>query len=65
MQDAVKHLRWSFLTKSLLGSEANSEPWQTSKMELLVKIAKNKNSFTIFVKISILDVWQDSEYASF
>ena len=33
-------------------------------MELFVKIVKNEKPFTIFVKTSILDVWQGSEYAS-
>ena len=33
-------------------------------MELFAKIVKNENPFTIFVKTSILDVWQGSEYAS-
>ena len=32
-------------------------------MELFVKIVKNEKPFTIFAKTSILDVWQDSEYA--
>ena len=46
----------------ILGSkafiEAHSEPWQTSKMERLVKI-------TIFAKRSILDAWHGSEYAPY
>ena len=33
-------------------------------MELFAKIVKNEKPFTIFVKSSILDVWQDYEYAS-
>ena len=33
-------------------------------MELFGKINKNEKPFTIFVKISILDVWQGSEYVS-
>ena len=32
-------------------------------MELFAEIGKNEKSFTIFVKSSILDVWQGSEYA--
>ena len=35
-----------------------------SKMEFFAKIVKNEKLFTIFVKTSILDVWQGSEYAS-
>ena len=33
-------------------------------MELIAKIVKNEKPFTIFVKTSILDIWQASEYAS-
>ena len=33
-------------------------------MEFFAKIVKNEKLFTIFVKTSILDVWQGSEYAS-
>ena len=32
-------------------------------MESFVKIVKNEKSFIIFVKTSILNVWQVSEYA--
>ena len=49
---------------SLLGLQGNSESCQTSKMEVFAKIVKNKKPFTIFVKTSILDVWQGSKYAS-
>ena len=33
-------------------------------MERFAKIVKNEKPFTIFVKTSILDIWQGSEYAS-
>ena len=34
-------------------------------MELFIKIVvKKEKPFTIFVKTSILDIWQGSEYAS-
>ena len=33
-------------------------------MEVFAKIVKNEKPLTIFVKISILDVWQGSECAS-
>ena len=33
-------------------------------MELFVSIVKKEKPYTIFVKTSILDVWQGSEYAS-
>ena len=58
------HPRWSFLYKSLLASEVNSESRQTSKMELFAKIVKKEKPFTIFRTTSILDVWQGSEDAS-
>ena len=45
-------------------SEAYSEPCQTSKMEVFTKIVNGFSFLTIFAKSSILDVWQDSEFAS-
>ena len=33
-------------------------------MKLFTKIVTKEKPFTIFVKASILDVWQGSEYAS-
>ena len=48
-----------FLT-FLMTSEAYSEPIQTSKMALSVKIAKG---IIVFARSSILDVWLGSEYA--
>ena len=44
-------------------SEAYSEPYQLSKMERFAKIINGFQPLTIFAKQSILDVWQDSEYA--
>ena len=44
--------------------EAYSEACQTSKMELFAKTINGWKSLTIFAKISILDVWQGSEYTS-
>ena len=64
IQDPAKHLRWRFFRKSLLGSEVNSESCKTSKVKLFAEIVKTEKPFTIFVKASILDVWQGSEYAS-
>ena len=43
-------------------SEAYSKPCQTSKMEVSTKIVNGFSFLTIFVKIIILDVWQDSEF---
>ena len=64
IQNPVKKLRWGFFRELLLASEVNSESCHTSKMELFAKTVKNEKPFTIFVKSSILDVWQGSEYAS-
>ena len=47
-----------------MGLQGNSESCQASKLEHFTKIVKNEKPFTIFVKTSILDVWQGSEYAS-
>ena len=59
-----KHLRWTFFRKPFLDLQGNSESGQTSKMEFFAKIVKNENPFTIFLKTSILNVWQGSKYAS-
>ena len=59
-QDPVKHLRRNFFRKLPLGSEANLESCQISKMELFVKIIKKEKLFTIFVKTFIWNVWQGS-----
>ena len=45
-------------------SEAYSEPCQTSKMEVFGKIVNGFSFLIIFGKSSILDVFQDSEFAS-
>ena len=41
-----------------------SESFETSKMELFAKIVSDFQPLTILAKSSILDVWQDYEYAS-
>ena len=64
IQDPAKYLRWTFFPKSFLGFQGNSESCQTPKMELFAKLVKNEKPLTIFVKTSMLDVWQGSEYAS-
>ena len=46
----------SYSNNYFSNSEAYSEPYQLSKMERFQPL-------TIFAKQSILDVWQDSEYA--
>ena len=40
-----------------------SEFYQTSKVDSFLKIVNGWKPFTIFVKRSILDVWQGFEYA--
>ena len=45
-------------------SEADLEPSQTSKMEILAHIVKSWKLLTIFAKNSILDIWLGFEYAS-
>ena len=45
-------------------SEAYSEPSQTSKMEILLKIVNVIKSLTFFAESSILDVWLGSKYES-
>ena len=44
--------------------ETYSELSKTSSMELFEKIVKSWKPLTIFAKTSILDIWQDSDYAS-
>ena len=44
--------------------EAYSETYQTSKIEVFTKIVNGFSFLTIFTKSSILDIWQDSEFAS-
>ena len=45
-------------------SEAYTEPCQTSKMEVFAKMVNGFSFLSIFAKIFILDVWEDSEFAS-
>ena len=46
-------------------TEAYSEPYQVSKMKLLLKIVNGtKKTFTMFAKFSILDARKSSGYAS-
>ena len=42
-------------------AEVNSEPCQTSKIEVSTKIVHGFSFWTIFTKSSILDLWQDSK----
>ena len=48
---------------SFLKEVLYSEPCQTSKMELFLKIINGRKPLTIFAKSSILDVWLGSERA--
>ena len=45
-------------------SEAYSEPFQSSKIQVFTNIVIGFSLLTIFAKSSILDVWQDSEFTS-
>ena len=45
-------------------SEICSEPCQTSNIEVFAQIVNGIKFLTIFAKSFILDVWQDSEFAS-
>ena len=45
-------------------SEAYAEPCQTFKMEIFANIVNGFLFLFIFAKSAILDVWQDSEFAS-
>ena len=49
---------------ALLNAEAYLEPYETSKMELYVKIFNAKKPSSIFVKNTIEDVWVGSKYVS-
>ena len=53
-----------FIYIVMLISETYSEPCETSKVELFAKIVNGLESLTIFVKNSILGIWQGSEYGS-
>ena len=44
--------------------EAYSEPCKTSKMEVFAKIVNDFLFWLFLQKSSILDVWEDSEFAS-
>ena len=50
--------------KSKRWTEACSQPNQTSKIEIFVKMVHGFRPITISAKNSILDVWQGSEYTS-
>ena len=47
---------------SSINAQLHSEPSQTSKMELFVKMLNDWKPLTIFVKSFILDVWLGCEY---
>ena len=53
-----------FIYIVMLISETYSEPCETSKVEFFAKIVNGLESLTIFVKNSILGIWQGSEYGS-
>ena len=43
----------------------SAEVYSVSKMELFTEVVNRLKLWTIFAKISILDFWRGSEYASF
>ena len=49
----------------MLTPESHSEPSQTSKVELFVKIVNSSKSLIVFARSSILDDWFGSEYVCF
>ena len=51
------------LYKSSKCSEENSEPFETSKIELFAKIVNDLKALTIFGKNSILNAWLNSDCA--
>ena len=51
-------------TKKMSISKAYSEPCQVCEREIFAKIVCGFELLTIFAESFILDVWQDSEYAS-
>ena len=52
------------LQNNLNNPEAYSEPCQTSEMEFFCENSQWLKAVNFFVKHSILDVWQSSEYPS-
>ena len=62
--------KWQSVAKTLYGSEiiylweTYSKPCETDEMELFTKTIKSFQLLTIFAESTILDIWQDSEYAS-
>ena len=57
-------MQQNFSKKFILHSaEAYSEPYQMSEIELFSKIINTIHSLTVFAKISVLVVWECSEYA--
>ena len=58
------HWRVASLRCSNALQEAYSQPSQTAKVDLFVRIVNGCKLVTIFAKVSILDVCQCSEYTS-
>ena len=59
----VLKIRYSEKCLKIPGTEAYSEPSQTSEMELFAEIDNSIRPLTIFAKSSILNIWLGSEYA--
>ena len=61
-----KHRKWTLIILWFCtgNSETYPGPYETSKMKCSVKIVNSFQPLSIFLKLSILDVCQRSEYAS-
>ena len=57
---------WQNLAKqfTFYSAEPHSEPCQTAKRELFVKIVNQFQLLTIFAQSFIIDFWQGSVYAA-
>ena len=62
IQNLVKHLRWIFLRKSLMGTKANSKPCQTSEMELYRKLLPATETNSEFAKHLWQSFWVSIDY---
>ena len=60
----MEYLVFKHILKPVLVIHKTIEAYQTSKMELFVKIVDGWRPLAIFAKSTIVDIWQGSEYAS-
>ena len=64
MRLPYQNLSDTIITDFIWSYERHSDPWYTSKMEILVTLVKCFQVLPISAKRSILDIWHGSEYAS-